>query len=69
VPTAEAVNGAGCDEDRRPREGAHPAVVELDRLAIVDRSGFVGIVTTGEILKLESILDTAEDEGFATSAP
>ncbi len=34
---------------------------DVDRLPITDDGRFVGIVTTGEILKLDAILDTAED--------
>jgi CBS domain-containing protein len=31
---------------------------DTDRLPILDRAAFVGMVTTGEILKLDAILDT-----------
>ena len=41
---------------------------DLDRLPIIDDDRFVGVVTTGEILKLDSILDTAEDRGMPTDA-
>ena len=30
---------------------------DVDRLAITDHGGFVGVVTTGELLKLGEILD------------
>lgn len=33
---------------------------DLDRLAVLDDGAFVGLVTTGEVLKLDSILDRAE---------
>jgi CIC family chloride channel protein len=34
---------------------------DVDRLPVLDRQNFVGIVTTGEILKLDAILDRAEE--------
>jgi len=34
---------------------------DVDRLAVLDGTSFVGIVTTGEILKLDAILDRAEE--------
>jgi chloride channel protein, CIC family len=30
---------------------------DIDRMAITDQGGFVGVVTTGELLKLDEILD------------
>jgi hypothetical protein len=33
---------------------------DVDRLPIIDNGAFVGVVTTGEILKLDAILETAE---------
>lgn len=39
---------------------------DTDRLAVVDQGGYVGIVTTGEMLKLDEILDVAEDGGPAS---
>jgi signal-transduction protein with cAMP-binding, CBS, and nucleotidyltransferase domain len=40
---------------------------DTDRLVIVNDGAFIGVVTTGEILKLDAILDRAEDPGFARS--
>jgi CIC family chloride channel protein len=39
---------------------------DIDRLPILDRGAFVGMVTTGEILKLDAILEAAEQDGLAT---
>ena len=37
---------------------------DADRLAVVDADGmFVGVVTTTEILKLEELLEQADDDG------
>jgi CBS domain-containing protein len=38
---------------------------DTDRLVILNDDAFVGIVTTGEILKLDAILDRTEEPGFA----
>jgi predicted transcriptional regulator len=38
---------------------------DTDRLVILNDDAFVGVVTTGEILKLDAILDRAEEPGFA----
>ena len=38
---------------------------DTDRLVILDDGAFVGVVTTGEILKLDAILERAEEPGFA----
>src|SRR5581483_8341545 len=40
---------------------------DVDRLAVVDGDAFVGIVTTGEILKLDAILQTAGEPGLTGS--
>jgi len=34
---------------------------DVERLAVLDRNGYVGMITTGEILKLDRILDDAEE--------
>lgn len=39
---------------------------DVDRLAVVDGSTFVGMITTGEILKLDAILERAEERGLDT---
>jgi CBS domain-containing protein len=38
---------------------------DTDRLVILADGAFVGVVTTGEILKLDAILERAEEPGFA----
>ncbi|HEY2815459.1 MAG TPA: chloride channel protein [Acidimicrobiales bacterium] len=38
---------------------------DTDRLVILDGDAFVGVVTTGEILKLDAILERAEEPDFA----
>lgn len=42
---------------------------DVDRLPIVDGGRFAGLVTTGEILKLDAILDTTEQEGLPGRSP
>lgn len=37
---------------------------DVDRLPVVDGTAFVGMVTTGEILKLDAILERAEERGL-----
>ena len=37
---------------------------DTDRLVILDSGAFVGVVTTGEILKLDAILDASEEPGL-----
>ena len=37
---------------------------DTDRLVILDDGAFVGVVTTGEILKLDAILDRSEEPGL-----
>jgi CBS domain-containing protein len=37
---------------------------DVDRLPVLDGSAFVGMVTTGEILKLDAILERAEERGL-----
>jgi CBS domain-containing protein len=34
---------------------------DVDRIPILDRETFVGMITTGEILKLDAILETTEE--------
>jgi CBS domain-containing protein len=41
---------------------------DTDRLVVLDGGRFVGVVTTGEILKLDAILDRAEQPDFGRSA-
>ena len=41
---------------------------DTDRLVVLDRGMFVGMVTTGEILKLDAILDRAEQPDFGRSS-
>lgn len=36
---------------------------DVDRLPVLDGDAFVGVITTGEILKLDAILERAEDAG------
>jgi predicted transcriptional regulator len=43
---------------------AHMEVADVDRLPVVDGASFVGMVTTGEILKLDAILERAEERGL-----
>lgn len=38
----------------------------VDRLPVLDDDTFVGIITTGEILKLDAILERAEERGLPT---
>jgi CBS domain-containing protein len=40
---------------------------DVDRIAILDGAGFVGIVTTGEVLKLDAIPETTTETGLGTS--
>jgi CIC family chloride channel protein len=39
---------------------------QVDRLAVLDNDTFIGVVTMGEILKLDAILDRAEARGLDT---
>ena len=39
---------------------------DVDRLPVVDGSAFVGLVTTGEILKLDAILERVHERGMGT---
>ena len=34
---------------------------DIDRIAITDHGAFIGVVTTGELLKLDEILDQTTD--------
>jgi CIC family chloride channel protein len=42
---------------------------DVDRLPILDNGAFVGVVTTGEILKLDAILETAEAKDLPGAEP
>ena len=37
---------------------------DVDRLPVLDHAAFVGMITTGEILKLDAILERAEERGL-----
>ena len=41
---------------------------DVDRLPVVDGPAFVGMITTGEILKLDAILERAEERGLEGSS-
>jgi CIC family chloride channel protein len=41
-------------------------MADVDRLPVLDGLAFVGMITTGEILKLDAILERAEERGLAS---
>jgi predicted transcriptional regulator len=41
-------------------------MADVDRLPVLDGQAFVGMITTGEILKLDAILERAEERGLSS---
>jgi CBS domain-containing protein len=46
---------------------ANMEAADIDRLPVVDGPAFVGMITTGEVLKLDAILERAEEHGLSGS--